>query len=452
MRRPSSSPSRGTSARPTATSSAASLRCGGSGTASTATPCATSGAATPVCSATSRSRFTGSSDLFARPGRRPTASVNLITVHDGFTLADLVSYDGKHNEANGEANRDGTDDNRSWNCGAEGPTTDPDIQSLAGPPAPGPAHHPAPVVRRAPPARRRRTGPHPAGQQQRLLPGQRHHLVRLVPRRSGPARLHPEAPGAARGPPRVPPRAGFWPGRRRQSCGWYTPVGRGHDRGRLGRIPTLGPSPCTWTAPTIPTGPSTAACWSTTTSSCWSTPGGSRSTSSFPPPARARRGTARSTPSIRPGGPHPTRHPPGAPSTSGPDPSSCGAGRSGRTVLAPGRPGRIPVVGRRVFGAGAEGANHGQGVGLNLGSHLLREAQVAACVHHAELPLGSTPADEGAGPLEQGGQPVAEAGQEGQVDEGPDHPAGKPAQAQPAEVDDGPEPPDRWPRCRGRGT
>ena len=76
------------------------------------------------------SRFTGSSDLFSSPGRRPTASVNLITVHDGFTLADLVSYDAKHNEANGEANRDGTDDNRSWNCGAEGPTADPDIVAL----------------------------------------------------------------------------------------------------------------------------------------------------------------------------------------------------------------------------------------------------------------------------------------------------------------------------------
>ena len=76
------------------------------------------------------SRFAGSSDLFASRGRRPTASVNLITVHDGFTLADLVSYDGKHNEANGEGNRDGTDDNRSWNCGSEGPTDDPDVIEL----------------------------------------------------------------------------------------------------------------------------------------------------------------------------------------------------------------------------------------------------------------------------------------------------------------------------------
>ena len=75
-------------------------------------------------------RFAGSSDVYAGRGRRPSASVNLITVHDGFTLRDLVSYDGKHNEANGENNRDGTDDNRSWNCGAEGPTDDPAVLEL----------------------------------------------------------------------------------------------------------------------------------------------------------------------------------------------------------------------------------------------------------------------------------------------------------------------------------
>ena len=75
-------------------------------------------------------RFAGSSDLYGAHGRRPTSSVNLITVHDGFTLADLVSYDSKHNEDNGENNRDGTDDNRSWNSGVEGPTSDPRIQAL----------------------------------------------------------------------------------------------------------------------------------------------------------------------------------------------------------------------------------------------------------------------------------------------------------------------------------
>jgi isoamylase len=75
-------------------------------------------------------RFSGSSDLYGSARRRPTASVNLITVHDGFTLRDLVSYDTKHNEANGEDNRDGTSDNRSWNCGAEGPTDDPSVNAL----------------------------------------------------------------------------------------------------------------------------------------------------------------------------------------------------------------------------------------------------------------------------------------------------------------------------------
>jgi glycogen operon protein len=76
------------------------------------------------------SRFCGSADLYGRARRRPTASVNLITVHDGFTLRDLVSYNDKHNDANGESNRDGTDDNRSWNCGAEGPTDDPAVLAL----------------------------------------------------------------------------------------------------------------------------------------------------------------------------------------------------------------------------------------------------------------------------------------------------------------------------------
>ncbi|MBO3744621.1 glycogen debranching protein GlgX [Streptosporangiaceae bacterium NEAU-GS5] len=67
------------------------------------------------------SRLTGSSDLYQDDSRRPAASINFVTCHDGFPLRDLVSYNGKHNEANGEDNRDGADDNRSWNCGAEGP-------------------------------------------------------------------------------------------------------------------------------------------------------------------------------------------------------------------------------------------------------------------------------------------------------------------------------------------
>jgi isoamylase len=75
-------------------------------------------------------RITGSSDLYARSGRRPYASINFVTAHDGFTLQDLVSYNQKHNQANGEENRDGTDNNRSWNCGVEGPTDDLAIRAL----------------------------------------------------------------------------------------------------------------------------------------------------------------------------------------------------------------------------------------------------------------------------------------------------------------------------------
>jgi isoamylase len=76
------------------------------------------------------SRLSGSSDLYEASSRRPVASVNFVTCHDGFTLEDLVSYNGKHNEANGEDNADGTDDNRSWNSGVEGPTADPAIRRL----------------------------------------------------------------------------------------------------------------------------------------------------------------------------------------------------------------------------------------------------------------------------------------------------------------------------------
>jgi glycogen operon protein len=75
-------------------------------------------------------RITGSSDLYQNEGRTPSASINFITAHDGFTLCDLVSYDQKHNEANGDDNRDGSDNNDSWNMGAEGPTDDPEINKL----------------------------------------------------------------------------------------------------------------------------------------------------------------------------------------------------------------------------------------------------------------------------------------------------------------------------------
>ena len=76
------------------------------------------------------SRFTGSADLYEHGGRRPVASINFVTAHDGFTLADLVSYNDKHNEANGEDNNDGESHNRSFNCGAEGPIDDPEVLTL----------------------------------------------------------------------------------------------------------------------------------------------------------------------------------------------------------------------------------------------------------------------------------------------------------------------------------
>jgi isoamylase len=76
------------------------------------------------------SRITGSADLYEQGGRRPVASINFVAAHDGFTLADLVSYNQKHNEANGEDGNDGESDNRSWNCGVEGPTDDPEVLRL----------------------------------------------------------------------------------------------------------------------------------------------------------------------------------------------------------------------------------------------------------------------------------------------------------------------------------
>ena len=153
------------------------------------------------------SRLTGSSDLYETSGRRPVASINFVTCHDGFTLADLVSYNGKHNEANGEDNRDGTDDNRSWNCGVEGPADDPEVVELRAQAAAELPRHALPVPGHADDAGRRRDRPHPGGQQQRLLPGQRDLLGGLVPRggRAGPARVHPEAGPAAAAPPGVPP-------------------------------------------------------------------------------------------------------------------------------------------------------------------------------------------------------------------------------------------------------
>ena len=190
------------------------------------------------------SRLTGSSDLYQQDSRRPVASVNFVTCHDGFTLADLVSYNHKHNEANGEDGRDGSDDNRSWNCGAEGPTEDKARARAAGQAEAQLPGHAAAVAGRPDAAGGRRDGPHPAGQQQRLLPGQRDLLAGLGgPGRRGPGavRLRPDAhqaPGRPRGlpPPPVLPRPGAprraEPARRHRLV---HPGRRGDDRRGLGR-------------------------------------------------------------------------------------------------------------------------------------------------------------------------------------------------------------------------
>ena len=137
----------------------------------------------------SRARLTGSSDLYEHDGRRPFASINFITAHDGFTLHDLVSYNEKHNEANREDNRDGTDDNRSWNCGAEGADRRSRGQRAARAPAAQLPRHAVALPGRADAARRRRDRPHAGRQQQRLVPGQRDLLVRLGARRATRERL-----------------------------------------------------------------------------------------------------------------------------------------------------------------------------------------------------------------------------------------------------------------------
>ena len=90
----------------------------------------TSGGAPKARSAISGSRLTGSGDIYSSDRRAPTASINFVTAHDGFTLADLTAYNEKHNEANGEDNNDGEADNRSWNCGEEGDTDDPEVLEL----------------------------------------------------------------------------------------------------------------------------------------------------------------------------------------------------------------------------------------------------------------------------------------------------------------------------------
>ena len=111
-------------------SAASSATAGSSGTVASATTCAAFVKGDRGTVPALRQRFLGSPDIYGHKHREPQASINFVTCHDGFTLNDLVSYDTKHNEANGEDNRDGSDQNLSWNCGVEGPTDDPAIERL----------------------------------------------------------------------------------------------------------------------------------------------------------------------------------------------------------------------------------------------------------------------------------------------------------------------------------
>ena len=214
-------------------------------------------------------RITGSPDLYEHSGRRPFASINFVTAHDGFTLHDLVSYNEKHNEANGEGNRDGESHNRSWNCGVEGDTDDLEVQRAAGPAAAQLHGHPVPVPGRADAAARRRDRPHPARQQQRLLPGQRHHLAGLVRGGRGPARRSP---------------------RRSRRCAGTTRCSGGAGSSTAGRCAAAGPGRRCRTSPGSPRTPgrwprrtgrpasaSRSRCSSTATASRTATPAASGS-------------------------------------------------------------------------------------------------------------------------------------------------------------------------------
>ena len=146
------------------------------------------------------SKLVGSPDVYGHKEREVEHSINFVTCHDGFTVNDVVSYNEKHNEANGEDNRDGANDNRSWNQRRRGADRRSGDRGPAQPADQEPPRDQSPVRRHAHADDGRRSPPHARREQQRLLPGQRHQLVRLGPPRSSPrhASLRPA-------PQRVPP-------------------------------------------------------------------------------------------------------------------------------------------------------------------------------------------------------------------------------------------------------
>ncbi len=266
-------------------------------------------------------RLSGSSDLYADDGRRPFSSVNFVTAHDGFTLRDLVTYNDKHNEANGEDNRDGTDNNRSWNHGVEGETDDESILGRATSDAAQPARHAAALHRRSHADRGRRDGAHPGRQQQRLLPGQRDLLGRLgVGAVAGrPARVRPApARRCAAAHPALRHRH-FFEGRSAteggaKDLGWFGARRRRARRRGLVRQPRRRRSGCTSPATRSTSVRRAASQWSTPRSCCCCTPVGDpveftlpgapwavgyRSRSSTPRTSVPARATRRSRPTRR---------------------------------------------------------------------------------------------------------------------------------------------------------
>ena len=211
--------------------------------------------------------------------REPEQSINFVTCHDGFTLNDLVSYNDKHNEANGEENRDGTDDNLSWNCGVEGPTDDPDVEALR-------SRQIKNFLAVAAARRRARpmllvgdeVAPHAARQQQRLLPGQRDQLVRLAP-----ARAQPRPPPLREAPARLSLAA------RRRWC----PTPGPHAQPAPAARPR---SPGTASSSAAPTGATTRTRWPSRSRACTAASGctgcstrtGSTLRFELPPRRRAR--------------------------------------------------------------------------------------------------------------------------------------------------------------------
>ena len=249
------------------------------------------------------SRLTGSSDLYETSGRRPVASINFVTCHDGFTLADLVSYNRKHNEANGEDNADGTDDNRSWNCGTEGPSQDPAITALRSPAAAQLPGHPALLAGRADAAGRRRAGPHPAAAtttptaRTTSCPGWTGRPGRPRPGCSSSPGPWPSCAAITRCSAGAGSSAGPATAARAGSgdIAWFTPSGREMTGRATGRPGTPRRWACSSTATPSPSPTRAASRYATTRSCCCSARTASPPGSPCPGRATARAGKCWST-------------------------------------------------------------------------------------------------------------------------------------------------------------